>query len=71
MIGILVRFTVAKSKDLMNFQELVENNSTKNIRSTLGSSKIRTAWNEDTEEWYFSIVDVIEVLTDSSRPRKY
>ncbi len=26
--------------------------------------KIRTAWNEETEEWYFSVVDVIEVLTD-------
>ena len=26
--------------------------------------KIRTAWNEDEEDWYFSIVDVIAVLTD-------
>ena len=26
--------------------------------------KIRTAWNEEAEEWYFSVVDVIEVLTD-------
>ena len=26
--------------------------------------KIRTAWNEETEEWYFSVVDVIAVLTD-------
>ena len=29
------------------------------------SKKIRTAWNEDEEEWYFSVVDVVEVLTDS------
>ena len=35
------------------------------------SKQIRTAWNEDTEEWYFSVVDVIEVLTESPRPRKY
>ncbi|MCL2028137.1 MAG: Bro-N domain-containing protein [Bacteroidales bacterium] len=35
------------------------------------SRQIRTAWNEDTEEWYFSIIDVIEVLTESTRPRKY
>ena len=33
--------------------------------------KVRTAWNENEEEWYFSVVDVIEVLTDSPRPRKY
>ncbi|MDR0873333.1 MAG: hypothetical protein LBN27_07710 [Prevotellaceae bacterium] len=33
--------------------------------------RVRTAWNEDEEEWYFSVVDVVEVLTDSPRPRKY
>ena len=31
--------------------------------------KIRTAWNEETEEWYFSVVDVISVLTDQATPR--
>ncbi len=35
------------------------------------NKKVRTIWNEDQEEWYFSIVDVIEVLTNSDRPRKY
>jgi len=35
------------------------------------SQHIRTAWNETTEEWYFSIIDVIAVLTESARPRKY
>ncbi len=33
--------------------------------------KLRTAWNDETEEWYFSIVDVVEVLTESPNPRKY
>ena len=33
--------------------------------------KIRTAWNEETEEWYFSVVDVIAVLTDSPNPSTY
>lgn len=33
--------------------------------------KIRIAWNESEEEWYFSVVDVIEVLTDSNEPRRY
>ena len=32
---------------------------------------IRTAWNEAEEEWYFSVVDVVGVLTDSPNPRKY
>ena len=33
--------------------------------------KIRTAWNEETEEWYFSVVDVVGVLTDSREPTAY
>ena len=32
---------------------------------------IRTAWDEETEEWYFSIVDVISVLTGTENPRRY
>ncbi len=33
--------------------------------------KVRTVWDSDKEEWYFSIVDVVAVLTDSPNPRKY
>ncbi len=33
--------------------------------------KVRTLWDDTKEEWYVSIVDVIEVLTGSDRPRKY
>lgn len=33
--------------------------------------QIRTLWNEEQEKWYFSIVDVIEALTGTDRPRKY
>ncbi len=33
--------------------------------------KVRTIWDEDQEKWYLSIVDVIEVLTGTDRPRKY
>ena len=39
-----------------------------------GEKKIRTAWNQEEEKWYFSIVDVCEVLTDSKdylTARKY
>ena len=32
---------------------------------------IRTAWVEDEEEWYFSVVDVVQALTESADGRKY
>ena len=33
--------------------------------------RVRRYWDEDKEQWYFSIVDVVAVLTDSSNPRRY
>ena len=33
--------------------------------------KIRTAWDEEQEQWYFSVQDVIAVLADSSDPKQY
>lgn len=33
--------------------------------------KVRTIWDDETEMWYFSVIDVIAVLTDSENPRKY
>ena len=33
--------------------------------------QVRTLWDKETEEWYFSVVDVIAVLTDSEIPRRY
>ena len=33
--------------------------------------KIRTAWDTEKEEWYFSIIDVISVLTGTANPRRY
>ena len=35
------------------------------------NQKIRTAWDAEKEEWYFAIVDVIAVLTDSANPQIY
>ena len=32
---------------------------------------VRTVWDDEQEKWYFSVVDVVEVLTDSPNPRKY
>lgn len=33
--------------------------------------RIRRHWNEKSEKWFFSIIDVIEILTQTTRPRKY
>lgn len=33
--------------------------------------KVRTHWDDEKEKWFFSVVDVIEILTESERPRKY
>ncbi len=33
--------------------------------------KVRTIWDSEHEKWYISIIDVIEILTNSERPRKY
>ena len=33
--------------------------------------QVRSIWNEENQKWYFSIVDAIQALTDSDRPRKY
>ena len=33
--------------------------------------KVRSVWNDDEEKWYFSVLDVVEVLTDSANPTDY
>ena len=33
--------------------------------------KVRTVWDDEKEEWFFSVVDVVEVLTDSANPTDY
>ncbi len=43
----------------------------KNRIQLFEEKKVRTAWDDTTEEWYFSIVDVVDVLTYSPNPRKY
>ncbi len=43
----------------------------KNIVKLFDDRKVRTIWNEDEEKWYFSIVDVVAVLTDSDNPQTY
>ena len=49
-----------------------DNNKSMNDKIQLFEDKrIRTAWDEEKEEWYFSIVDVIGVLTESPNPQTY
>ncbi len=43
----------------------------KNKVQLFEEKKVRTVWDDETEEWYFSVIDVVEVLTDTDRPRKY
>jgi prophage antirepressor-like protein len=33
--------------------------------------KIRSVWNDEEEQWYFSVYDVVEALTDSNDPKQY
>jgi len=35
------------------------------------SKKIRSVWNEEEQQWYFSVIDVVEALTDSTDPKDY
>ncbi|MBC7864909.1 MAG: Bro-N domain-containing protein [Bacteroidia bacterium] len=35
------------------------------------SKKIRSVWNEKEQKWYFAVIDVIEILSESSNPRRY
>ena len=35
------------------------------------NKNVRAVWNEDEEDWYFSVIDVVEILSGTDRPRKY
>ena len=43
----------------------------KNSIKLFGDDKIRAVWDDEQEKWYFSIVDVVAVLTDSPNPQTY
>lgn len=36
-----------------------------------GDKRIRTSWNDAEEKWYFSVIDIIEAIVETDRPRKY
>lgn len=43
----------------------------KNKLAIFDGKKIRRHWDEEKEKWFFSVVDVVEILTDSSIPKRY
>lgn len=43
----------------------------KNSIKIFGGNKIRAIWNDEQEKWYFSVVDVVAVLTESPNPQTY
>lgn len=45
--------------------------SKQEIIKIFGDRKIRSIWDGEAEKWYFSVVDVVAVLTDSENPRNY
>jgi hypothetical protein len=54
-----------------NFAENESRMSRREALQLFGDKKIRTAWSEEEEKWYFSIVDVVSVLTDSADASAY
>jgi hypothetical protein len=42
-----------------------------NSITLFNQKEVRRHWNEEKELWFFSVVDIIEILTESPRPRKY
>ena len=43
----------------------------KEVAKIFEEKKVRTVWDDKEEKWYFAIVDVIEVLTESTNPQTY
>ena len=42
-----------------------------NSLKLFGDKLVRSVWDDEKEEWFFSIVDVVEILTDSTDPKQY
>ena len=47
------------------------NNKIETISNLFEGKEIRSIWDREKEEYYFSVVDVVAALTDSPEPRKY
>ena len=49
----------------------MKENKLDNITNLFEGTEIRSIWNSEKEDYYFSVVDVIGALTNSAEPRKY
>ena len=49
----------------------MQKNKTKNKIAIFENKEIRRHWDNEKEEWYFSVIDIIGVLIQNDRPRKY
>jgi hypothetical protein len=54
-----------------NFNQKQKTTKMKNQIKLFEDKKVRSLWSEEDEQWYFSVVDVIVILTESPRARKY
>lgn len=53
--------------DINNKEKMTKETSIKLFES----KKIRVQWDDESEKWYFSVIDIIETLTESKNPRRY
>lgn len=57
--------------DLCDFIQLYGEAVMSNAIQLFEGNQIRSVWDSEQEEWYFSVVDIVAVLTESANPRRY
>lgn len=63
--------SLKKSFKIISLIEKINNMEPQTAIKIFEEKKVRTIWDAKQEKWYLSIIDVIEILTGSPRPRKY
>ena len=64
-------FTVKIKLNYLVFYDIFTQIIFMNNLKIFEEKKVRSLWNEEEEKWYFSVIDVIEILTGSSIPKRY
>ena len=55
----------------VEYAGIMEKKNDKSQLQLFEGRKVRTVWDEEAQEWFFSVVDVVAVLTDSMDPKQY